>query len=157
MPANISAICAASDVNVAAWRQGPVRSGKSSYLNDLQPNFSRIETNVAMINRSAKHDETPSMEGPESTARVISSSSPVSTDSLVFEGAQSTTLLRASSTAREERRPRRLRARRVRTEELQVDGLEVSGRHATLGSFVGSVDDLSLTGLALTLTDAAVK
>lgn len=57
----------------------------------------------------------------------------------------------------ESRRPRRLRARRVRAEELHIDGLEVSGRHATLGTFRGTVEDLSLTGLALTLSGAAAK
>src|SRR5689334_19862128 len=55
------------------------------------------------------------------------------------------------------RRPRRLRARRVRAEELHIDGLEVHGRHSTLGAFQGVVEDLSLTGLALTLVGAAGK
>lgn len=55
------------------------------------------------------------------------------------------------------RRPRRLRARRVRAEELHIDGLEVNGRHSTLGTFRGAVEDLSLTGLALTLAGAAGK
>ena len=55
------------------------------------------------------------------------------------------------------RRPRRLRARRVRTDELHIDGLEVAGQHATIGGFRGAVEDLSLTGLALTLSGAAGK
>jgi extracellular factor (EF) 3-hydroxypalmitic acid methyl ester biosynthesis protein len=59
--------------------------------------------------------------------------------------------------AKHDRRPRRLRARRVRADELHIDGLEVSGRHATLGTFQGVVEDLSLTGLALTLAGAAGK
>jgi extracellular factor (EF) 3-hydroxypalmitic acid methyl ester biosynthesis protein len=75
-------------------------------------------------------------EGPESYARAV---------------------VESTVTLAEARRPRRLRARRVRAEELQIDGLEVSLRHATLGTVTGSVEDLSLTGLALTLKGAAGK
>jgi extracellular factor (EF) 3-hydroxypalmitic acid methyl ester biosynthesis protein len=54
-------------------------------------------------------------------------------------------------------RLRRLRARRVRTEELAIGTLTVSGRHTTLGTFQGTVEDLSLTGLALSLANSADK
>jgi len=54
-------------------------------------------------------------------------------------------------------RPRRLRARRVRTEELAIGSLSVSGRHTALGAFQGTVEDLSLTGLALSIANGADK
>jgi extracellular factor (EF) 3-hydroxypalmitic acid methyl ester biosynthesis protein len=86
---------------------------------------------------TAQLDEQPesaNLEGPESAARAI-----------------------IDSPRTEARRPRRLRARRVRAEELHIEGLEVSGQHATIGAFRGAVEDLSLTGLALTLSGAAGK
>ncbi len=78
-------------------------------------------------------------------------------DSSVVEGPESQSRAIADSTVRQQRRPRRLRARRVRAEELHIEGLEVAGRHATLGAITGVVEDLSLTGLALTLKGAAAK
>jgi extracellular factor (EF) 3-hydroxypalmitic acid methyl ester biosynthesis protein len=59
--------------------------------------------------------------------------------------------------AEDMKRLRRLRARRVRTEELQLEGLEATGRHATLGAVRATVEDLSLTGAALVMHDAAPR
>jgi len=87
----------------------------------------------ALIAQPDNQSDLDLAEGPESEARII--------DVATHEG----------------RRPRRLRARRVRVSELHIEGLEVTGRHATFGAFQGVVDDLSLTGLALTLSGAAGK
>jgi extracellular factor (EF) 3-hydroxypalmitic acid methyl ester biosynthesis protein len=57
----------------------------------------------------------------------------------------------------EARRARRLRARRVRIEELQLEGLAAKARHATLGMIDTRVEDLSLTGAALVITDAGPR
>jgi hypothetical protein len=56
-----------------------------------------------------------------------------------------------------ERRARRLRARRVRIGELQLEGLAASARHATLGMLETCVEDLSLTGAALVISDAVQR
>lgn len=77
-------------------------------------------------------------------------------DSAVLEGPESQPRAIAPSVL-SERRPRRLRARRVRADELHIEGLDVTARHATLGTISGVVEDLSLTGLALTLKGAAAK
>ncbi len=54
-------------------------------------------------------------------------------------------------------RARRLRARRVRIEELQLEGLSGSARHGTLGLIDTHVEDLSLTGAALVITDGVQR
>lgn len=57
----------------------------------------------------------------------------------------------------EARRSRKLRARRIRIEELQLGDVRAEARHAAIGVFVASVEDISPTGMALVLTDAAQR
>ncbi|GMV16757.1 MAG: class I SAM-dependent methyltransferase [Polyangiaceae bacterium] len=54
-----------------------------------------------------------------------------------------------------QRSPRRLRARRLRLGDLRLGDTLARGRHATLGRIEGTVEDLSLSGLALVLPDRA--
>jgi len=69
----------------------------------------------------------------------------------------STAVPRSDPQPSESRRARRLRARRVRIEELQLDGLAATARHATLGMVETRVEDLSLTGAALVISDAGPR
>lgn len=52
-------------------------------------------------------------------------------------------------------RQRRLRARRLRPEDLQLGALTATTQHASLGPLESEVEDLSLTGMALVVTDTA--
>jgi extracellular factor (EF) 3-hydroxypalmitic acid methyl ester biosynthesis protein len=105
----------------------------SVLLNPREGPLRHEDASMNAVNATPETLQTVGVEPPESTARVIRESQ------------------------REPGRPRRLRARRVRAEELHLEGLEVAGNHATIGAFRGSVEDLSLTGLALTLAGAAGK
>lgn len=52
-------------------------------------------------------------------------------------------------------RTRRLRARRLRVEELKLGRLTATAQHAVLGAISATVEDLSLTGMALVIPAAA--
>ncbi|MEZ4226389.1 MAG: hypothetical protein R3B13_35920 [Polyangiaceae bacterium] len=50
---------------------------------------------------------------------------------------------------------RRMRARRLKVDDLHLGETSARATHATLGAIAGTVSDLSLTGLAMSVADAA--
>lgn len=104
----------------------------------------------AVIAKTAKEIELASLNEDAPQSEVVPVNEP--------EAPRVLTSLPSPDRPPSELRPaRRLRARRVRSEELQIGGLEVTARHALLGSLSGTVEDLSLTGLALRLEGAAAR